>query len=700
MITYPSRSEYYSAIRNPQFAFRKRDVYSQSERDLDSSLVKGKALEKVKSNGIKDIWSAAGSFAIVFKYESYSPKKIWAIKCFYRSNFDIVNHYKKVLKNLKNNLLQAYFVDFYLLEEGIRVHGICYPILKMEWIEDENLKKFIKANLNRKNILKSLAEQWLKLSKDLLDAGIAHGDLQHGNIVVNNRFDRLNLKLLDYDSLYFAKDFQSVQDNIKGLSDYQHPLRKSLDKRCLEIDFFPQLVIYLSILALAEDKKLWHTYNVELREGLLFSRTDFENPEQASIFKTLAHLPDPIPALANKLKKICQLTEFRNIPSLDRAIAEALSPETPQIVEITKQAELNSCKFIAPIFSGLAEGKSQIHKTLIALTKIKLIPSFHFKNNSPEQQESFIPKIKPAPNISFPSITTQIFHKPILSEAKPIEWNPRSCQTNPPHQSNLVNSHNPNKVIRAKKIKIIKAIEVKTWLAKKNNLVLRQLHRTKRSLLINKLRTRRNLQRTYNSAIAHLNEFKNKLNKTFSTISDRLQNIKEQTKKAITEKTKAKTWTTKEVAAQLGCSVSWCHAQRYQHPEEFHSGIHYYKDEEGIVQWTRVGIKQLFLLRDPAWRVLPHRAAPRHRRDRPKADKIPSSLLPTKAVSTLLGISPEWITQAKARYSSNFVEGIHYHINAKSQYAWTPAGIGLLQQLLLIYSQQSSHSKTKSAKES
>jgi hypothetical protein len=176
-----------------------------------------------------------------------------------------------------------------------------------------------------------------------------------------------------------------------------------------------------------------------------------------------------------------------------------------------------------------------------------------------------------------------------------------------------------------------------------------------------------------------LNEFKNKLNKTFSTISDRLQNIKEQTKKAITDKTKAKTWTTKEVASQLGCSVSWCHAQRYQHPEEFHSNIHYYKDEEKVIQWTRAGIKQLLLIRD-----------------RPKVDNIPPSLLPTKAVSVLLGISPEWITQAKAKYSSNFIEGIHYHINSKSQYTWTPAGIGLLQQLVLIHSQQSSHLKTKS----
>lgn len=344
-VKYPSRSDYCSAIRNPQFAFRKKDPQTQIERDLDASLVKGKVVEKIKPDGRRELWSASGSFAIAFKFETFSPQKLWAIRCFTRTNFEVNNHYKKALIRLQNSPCRSYFVDFEFLEEGIRVQGNCYPLLKMEWVEGDNLKKFIKANLGRKNTLKFLADEWLKLSQKFLNAGIAHGDLQHGNILIVNRFNQLGIKLIDYDSLYFAGDGKSVDDNIKGLSDYQHPLRKSLDKRCLEIDFFPQLVIYLSILALAEDPHLWEVYQLDKREGLLFSQADFQNPQQSSIFQVLARFSKPIATLANQINHICQLNDFSHLPSLESVLSgnekvevtrqKAISPKPIQKAEVS-----------------------------------------------------------------------------------------------------------------------------------------------------------------------------------------------------------------------------------------------------------------------------------------------------------------------------------------------------------------------------
>lgn len=321
---YPSRSDYFSSIRNPKFAFRKKDPKTKTEIDLDPSLVQGRAVEKIRPNGMRQIWSAAGSFAIAFKYETFSPPQTWAIRCFYRSNFEVKNHYRQALRRIQMSNCRSYFVYCQFLEEGIRVIGGCYPILKMEWVEGQNLRKFIKANLGNKNNLMSLASLWIKLSQDLLRAGIAHGDLQHGNVLVMEQDHKLSLKLIDYDSLYFASG-KSAEDTIKGLGDYQHPLRESLRKRCVEIDFFPQLVIYLSILAFVEDPSLWTTYNLDDREGLLFTRTDFENPESAEIFTTLSRLPSPIPSLALKLQQVCQLTNFKQIPSLDQFISPQYS---------------------------------------------------------------------------------------------------------------------------------------------------------------------------------------------------------------------------------------------------------------------------------------------------------------------------------------------------------------------------------------
>jgi hypothetical protein len=390
---YPSRSDYYNAIRNPQLAFRKKNPHTGQDLDLDGSLVNSKPIEKKKANGLKDIWSASGSFAIVFKMETSFPHhKILAVRCFYRTTFDAVSHYRKVVDRLRHHSLKHYFVDFELIEEGIRVHGNCYPILKMEWAEGDNLKKFLKANLHHKGTLKSLAETWLHFCNRCLESGVAHGDLQHGNILVVNRFGQLSLKLLDYDSLHFTKDFRGSEDTIKGLADYQHPLRKSLSHRCLEIDFFSQLVIYLSILALSEDKRLWDIYNLEEREGLLFSKNDFIDCDRAEIFKILSHLPAPIPALAKEMKTICQLKEFNKISSLQEVLI-AIQPRSPEEVAASKsKIKFNYADLVAPFSSLMKESKSLLENASLKLSQMNLTSkqTIEPEENTPSEVETQI----------------------------------------------------------------------------------------------------------------------------------------------------------------------------------------------------------------------------------------------------------------------------------------------------------------------
>ena len=745
---YPSRSEYYSAIRNPQFAFRKKDPHSGSERDLDSSLVKGSAVQRRKGHGITDIWSASGSFAIAFKYETTFPNKTWAIRCFYRSNFDVVSHYRKVLKHLKHTPVKDYFIDFTLLEQGIRVQGTCYPLLKMEWIEGKNLKKFIKANLGRKNLLKSLADSWLTLANRLREANIAHGDLQHGNVIVTERFNQFNLKLIDYDSLYFAKDTQAVEDSIKGLSDYQHPLRKFLDKRCLEIDFFPQLVIYLSILALAEDKRLWNTYGIDDREGLLFSKADFANPDQAAIFQSLASLPFPIPALASKLQQICQLQEFKQIPSLDQAINEELASEVIQAIESSDRSKVNIGQFFAPVVSGWQESCSLWQDGFRQLGKIKLIPNWKLEpgfykelpDDAPDTEDvtspitllaTELPEAEKTPSFlqrwfdssrcwwqekiiaqlnniqlqfpfSFPADSTFVEEEksspqklafqfpslPIKAQILPanskttVTWNPRSRQT----KQTKNNNEHPQK----NKLKEL-IVAIQTSINNQINSCFRQLRRTKRRLLITRLRIQKNLSQTLtfvgNSVQLSQQKFTNKISQTSVTLKNKGQNTLVKTKQTLQAKTTPKTWTTKEVATKLDRSVSWCHRQRYQHPEEFSPGIHYYKDEQEIIQWTRAGVRKLsHILKSKS------QTKPKSR----SQNNIPTNLLPTKIVSANLGVSSQWITRTKANYPSRFVEGIHYHLNARKHYVWTPEGIEQLQQIFdLIHPHKSSSSKTK-----
>lgn len=624
---YPSRSDYCSSIRNPQFAFRKKDPLTRLERDLDSSLASGKPVERRNFDGTKTIWSASGSFAVVFKYETFSPRKVWALKCFCRSNFEVVARYKKVLSRLKNHPCHAYFVDFSLLEEGIRVLGNCYPLLKMEWVEGENLKKFLKANLGNKNLLKSLAELLLKLSNDFLAANIAHGDLQHGNILIVNRFDRLTLKLIDYDSFYFAGD--AVDDNIKGLSDYQHPLRQSLEKRCLEIDFFPQLIIYLSILALAEDRNLWNIYRLDEREGLLFSRLDFQNPQSAEIFKSLSHLPSPIPALAHKLKTICQIKEFKKIPSLKQVLANDEPIILTRIAESFEEQNFSSPSPINPLLI-LQKGRDWLFRDISDKTTKETFNSLLDSEQVPKETEE---------KLALEPVNTSAIQVQTPPLGKTLQWDPRPYKTHPsPTQTP----------------------ESKTAIAKKADNVFKEVEKAKKTFW-------QTYSLAYQKGVGQFQELQLKLNHTFS---DAISKLKTQLK--------PKTWTTQKIATQLDRPATWCHRQRYRFPDLFQQGIHYYKDEEGAIQWTKAGIRQLSRIHSSQ-----------------KANPIPATSLPTKEVSQRLQVAPDWIIQTKAKYASQLLEGSHYYTDARKRYYWTSEGIAHLQKLLLAYPPKSSRSPTK-----
>lgn len=317
-VLYPTITKYYSAIRHPQVAFK----------NTDPLLAAGKPVEISNSQGIRNLWSAAGGFACVFKYETFTPKKLWAVRCFLQSTSSVATHYSKVSSRLPNIPCSSYFVECSFLAQGIRVDGNLYPTVKMEWAEGKDLRTFIRDNLNNKNKLDLLAQAWVKLSKDLADNGIAHGDLQHGNITVDDS-NGVNLKLIDYDSLYFSVDGNGINDEIKGIPDYQHPLRSQLQKQCLEIDFFPQLVIYLSIVSIAENPQLWSNYNLDNTERLLFSVPDFQNPDRAQVFQVLSQLSPNIARLADELKKICKLTDFSKIPSLDTVLTPPVTKWNP-----------------------------------------------------------------------------------------------------------------------------------------------------------------------------------------------------------------------------------------------------------------------------------------------------------------------------------------------------------------------------------
>jgi serine/threonine protein kinase len=689
---YPSRSEYCSSVRHPQLAFRKKDPRTQLERDLDSSLAAGKPVEKQNFDGSMTVWSASGSFGVVFKYETFAPHQVWALKCFCRSNFEVVDRYQKILSKLSQHPCADYFVNFTLLEEGIRVLGQCYPLLKMEWVDGVHLKKFLKANLDNPSLLKRLAEQFLQLSNDLRLADIAHGDLQHGNILItpagnpsksNDGFNPLTLKLIDYDSLYFGGD--RAEDNIKGIADYQHPLRQSLKHRCREIDFFSQLIIYTSILSLAENSHLWEMYRLDQREGLLFTQADFQHPHSAAIFKSLAQLPAPLPELARKIKAICQLKDFAKIPSLATVLGveqpmakSTLKPTLKPIFQPILLPNLKPNWALSPLKNSFKhplrlwqQGQAWLFHNLSEHSMPQLsvavssVSSFSIPNseipNSPE----------PAPISAVPLDLNSLDLGAYASASHAASWNPRTAKVCPlpgavldaPAPATLTPAH-----------QVLTSSQAITIVPPTSHTPLPMDY----------------LQALFDGLKTQLQQVETRLQTGIQTGVGQATSLQRQVQQSLTgtigklkPNLKPDSWTTAEVAAFLGCSPNWCYQQCLGFPRDLRRGAHYFQDHTGVIRWTKRGAKQLYRLHQTQQETVQPPALP------PASPELPASPLPappillsTKAVSQQLQVRSEQLIQIRAKYAPQFQEGYHYQVDSRKRYHWTPEGVTQLEKYL------------------
>ena len=166
------------------------------------------------------------------------------------------------------------------------MHGRFYPVLVMEWIQGPTLDVYIDKALLRRDYaceLSGLAEGLLAVAKELRDGGVAHGDLQHQNIIVSHE----GLRLVDLDGM-FVPAIAGLGAVEVGLDGFQRPKRdESLFDSAL--DGFSVLVIYLSLLALREDPELWQQFHVRDGSPLLFKRVDFEKPAGSKLFRRQGH---------------------------------------------------------------------------------------------------------------------------------------------------------------------------------------------------------------------------------------------------------------------------------------------------------------------------------------------------------------------------------------------------------------------------
>ena len=228
----------------------------------------------------------AGGFSVVFPYKTTDGKD-WAFRCWHSDISNTKKRYEVIAKAIsKSNL--GFLCDFDYIEKGINVDGEIYPTTRMRWVDGTSIKDYIWQNKDSKELLKSLATNFVKMTRSLHEKSLAHGDLQHGNILVDKKH---NLHLVDYDSFY-CPALKGEPDTITGLPDYQHPSRlinKTVSKK---LDYFSELIIYLSILAIAERPSLAEKYRIKDADRLLFSKEDFEDICNSQIYHDIHSLGD------------------------------------------------------------------------------------------------------------------------------------------------------------------------------------------------------------------------------------------------------------------------------------------------------------------------------------------------------------------------------------------------------------------------
>jgi hypothetical protein len=277
-IPWPTPREFSEAIQNPAISFVDPELKATTPATdrLGMPLV------------------AAGQFACVFKLNEANGTSAQAVRCFRVFLGDREQRYQAIDDHLDKVSILG-LVGFEYDPQGITVLGRKYPTQVMEWIDGLPLDVYVAEVFQHADVLKFLAELWLKTIRSLKAAGVSHGDLQHGNIIIQNK----TIRLVDLDGM-FVPAMAGWKAAELGHQHYQHPARTP-QHFSTELDNFSALVIYISFLALAERPELWTEFH---DENLIFTKKDFQAPGASPLFAKLRKLSS-IQQLVGALEKAC-----------------------------------------------------------------------------------------------------------------------------------------------------------------------------------------------------------------------------------------------------------------------------------------------------------------------------------------------------------------------------------------------------------
>ncbi|MGI8686901.1 MAG: hypothetical protein ACR2MO_17730, partial [Acidimicrobiales bacterium] len=257
--------------------------------------------------------AVSGNVAVVFRLDGTAGRS-WAVRCFVRPLEAERARYDALRAHLAG-LDSSWRVGFDLQPLGIRVDGAWWPVVKMEWATAEPLLAYVQRHLWDGAALGYLATRVAALAERLRADGVAHGDLQHGNILVAPGGD---LRLVDYDGMYVPA-LAGWSGTERGHRNYQHPGRAVGDFGP-GLDSFSAWTIYASIAALAADPLLWGRLDGG-EEALLLRHHDLDQPDRSAALAAMEASDGPgVAELAGMLRSFLALRPDQ-VPPLSLRIA-------------------------------------------------------------------------------------------------------------------------------------------------------------------------------------------------------------------------------------------------------------------------------------------------------------------------------------------------------------------------------------------
>ncbi|HEX7449060.1 MAG TPA: hypothetical protein VF306_16020 [Pirellulales bacterium] len=302
-LSWPLASHFSTILQKPAVAFRAAEL-------------KPIVVEKDNLNQPR-AWS--GAFATVYK-GSFGNGSALAIRVFTSAASERRERYQAIASFLQGRKIEP-LVGFTYRDDGIRSagDGKFYPLVTMEWVSGETLFKWVARQCrdkNRKELAKA-ADLWVDLVGQLAAAQIAHGDLQHANVMVT---DRGRLKLVDYDCMCVPALVGRTNLEI-GVDPYQHPARDHETKLSLNLDNYSALFILAALRALAAAPDLWGRFVEGLQyDKLLFRHEDLEDPDHSDLIQALRRSSDAdVPRLVDELLTL-RKAPLDQVPRLDQVL--------------------------------------------------------------------------------------------------------------------------------------------------------------------------------------------------------------------------------------------------------------------------------------------------------------------------------------------------------------------------------------------